>query len=155
MTFSEIKNRAILAIPTLVRGVNFVATMNVFIDSIQSQFWDFSNTIRVGLFKNGQVLNLEKSLNDRFDPVLRRIYVDDDTDAGIVPCVLFNVVEVNPSTVVCNRGENSELWVVYNLSDVANVDFVICSPVEIADVQIRDLINRVPIGQRKYKINLI
>jgi hypothetical protein len=155
MTLSEIKNRAIASIPILIRGVRFTAVMGVFMDSIQSSFWDFSGSVRVDLRKNGQVLNLEQSLNDRFDPVLRRIYIDDSTNAGIMPAILYNAVELNPSLVLYNWGENGHAQAIYNLSERVSADFIIYSPVAMADFRIRDLIRKIPIGQRRYQIVLI
>jgi hypothetical protein len=155
MTLSEIKNRAIASIPILVRGANFTTLMGVFIDAIQSPFWDFSSVVRVDLRKNGQVLNLEQSLNDRFDPILRRIYIDDSISAGIVPAVLYNLTEANPSLVLYSQGESGIYQAIYNFPERISADFVIYSPVAMADFRIRDLVQKIPVGQRKYKIVLI
>ena len=65
-----------------------VAWLSVIIQSVQSihtRFLSFVQSTRYNLSHNGQVCYLTAALNDLFDPVLRRIRIEDAGGNEIVP----------------------------------------------------------------------
>jgi hypothetical protein len=80
-------------------------------------FADFVATSRTELSYNGQTLMLEKALNDRFDPVFRRIKII-NSDTELSPVYLNFVAELQPPVPVYFVAENEaplylDKWVNY------------------------------------------
>lgn len=65
---------------------------------LYDQFVVFRGIIRDEISRNGQEISLEKILNDRYDPTLKRIYIDDYQ--ATTPVAIWLISELQPITAL-------------------------------------------------------
>lgn len=117
------------AVPSFIRGAKLLSYLKALLAPLNTLIVLFntyvSNSRYLANF-TGQEVYLEHLLNDRFDPVQRRIYIDDGV-AAILPPFVFNKVEQRP-VYVYNKVENQPLYI-YNKTEygVGN-DFIVYVP---------------------------
>jgi hypothetical protein len=148
-------------IPSEMRNLKNEAWVKSLLQPIQTvvtSFSTYSNALRYDLSINGQVMYLEKALNDKYDPIQRRIYIDDPLGTSIVQPVIFNKSEKQPSLVVWNKSENqTNNSAIYNKNSIIATDFVVFIPVilNIASINIgvKNIVNRYKIAGKKYLLN--
>jgi hypothetical protein len=91
----------------------------------------FVSKIRNKLRFDGRVIYLEHALNDAFDPIQRRIHIDDSTVSNTTPSVLFRKTEGQPSIVLYRKNEAQSSVVLYRNSEISTLDFTVFVPASI------------------------
>jgi hypothetical protein len=121
---------------SVLRGGKMAAWLRIIVYPIQfisDKFDAFALDKREELRYNGQVIYLEKLLNDRFDNNLRRITITDPT-ASVVPLPVVFRIEDDAwfnSVVINNWGQSlaSDTFLIFNYADVqTQFDFVVNVP---------------------------
>lgn len=88
-------------LPTSLRRpklINWLWALLVPLRWLGDRLIEFRDLIRDEISRNGQEISLEKILNDRFDTVQRRIYIDDEQVT--VPQALWLIVEAQQEPFV-------------------------------------------------------
>jgi len=86
-------------IPTPLRHSNYMIWLWVLLTPLRwlgNLLISIRDAIREEISRNGQEISLEKTLNDRFDPILRRIYIDDDQVTDPQALWLIDEAQTNP-----------------------------------------------------------
>lgn len=98
------------------------------LNTVLTDFYSFYEAKKYELTFNGEVIYLEHLLNDQFDDVLRRIYID---DAEQTPSIYwFNVSEDNEETFLFNNSETSdELYLFNSATFFTDYDFIVFVPI--------------------------
>lgn len=124
---------AVLLLPTALRKVRIVSYLRALLVPVDSLYYLWKNFRVDNIYKvthTGQVCSLRKSLNDRFDPELRRIYIGDG--------------QQNPTTYMHTEAEYQELHInteaeadtvwLYMESETADsgLDFIVYVPFGVA-----------------------
>ncbi|WP_299713676.1 hypothetical protein [uncultured Tenacibaculum sp.] len=146
-------NRQIsLLLPTFKRKTKIVNYLKSLIKPLVELYQTFQKFRSETLYKinhNGQVVYLQKVLNDRFDKTLRRIYISDG---------LFN----NP-TYIYPYEDQKDIYLntqyIFNQTELEfkDVDFVVVLPSDITvsdeeNIRMRSLINYYKLASKTYKI---
>lgn len=151
-----------LLIPEKIRKPKHLAWLDSLLRPLQTlnaEFVAWAGVQRDVLAYNGQVLYLERILNNEFDPDDRSIYID-DPDVYIEDNFVHNKVEPIPTLFIYNKAEVQPILPIYNLSEVAeNVDFVVFIPTGIntdADkTAMSAIINRYRAAGKRFKFEVI
>ena len=129
-------------IPTALRKPSVAAIAQILLKPINSIYYKWHNWRKENIYKlehTGQVCSLRGSLNDVFDPTLRRIYIGDG--------------QMNPTTYVYTEAELQDLYTntetevdtetmyVYTESETADtgLDFIVYVPASIVNAQLPGL----------------
>lgn len=146
-------------IPLQVRGAKFVAWLGSMLAPLQSlnaTFKAWGDGQRYNLQFTGQVVYLERILNDLFDNSLRRIYIADPAGQYAVTTFLWNRIEAQATTYFYNKAEAATAPTVRNRSEVfvALTDFVVKIPaslnVTLTKNQMKKIINRYRQAGKQY-----
>jgi hypothetical protein len=145
-------------IPAQIRGVKNVDWIGALLAPIQSLnvlFNEYVLGTRYDLSFNGQVVYLEHVLNDMFDDVSRRIYIDDPSGQQVYTPYVFNRVEQQPPLIVTNKSEALPTPFLYNTPElVVSTDFVVNVPTSVLNAtvqnQMKALINKYRIAGKRY-----
>lgn len=155
----EYTKLGILYLPTFLRRLNNLAFVQAFIRPIDSLYYLWSNWRTENIYKlehTGQVCSLRGSLNDKFDPLYRRIYITDGQEHD----VFYIFTEAEQQDVwMHTEAENDVIWL-YTEAETADsgLDFIVYVPQEIFNSQIEGLHAHIKIykqGGRRYKIMII
>ena len=79
------------------KHINWLWALLAPLRRLGNQLIAFREAIREEISRNGQEINLEKILNDRFDPLLRRIYIEDEQVTTPETVWLINENQVDPT----------------------------------------------------------
>ena len=115
---------------------------------------------RYELTFNGQICYLEHILNDKYDPILRRITITDPPQLLITPLSIFNIADEKPSILLYNLGDirpNSTANS-YSIADfTTQVDFILNIPNDLVTQQnaIKKTCDAYKEASKYYTINLI
>ncbi len=145
MIFDEL----IKDLPSVLRVVEewraWLRVMAAPMQLVENDIGSYKNKIRYELQFNGQVVYLEHRLNDAFDAVQRRIYIDDPLPTNIQPNIVTNRAERQPTIVIRNRGEASPTVTFYNISELqTRWDFVVFVPSSVYaayQINLRSIVN--------------
>ncbi|MGQ0737673.1 MAG: hypothetical protein ACT4OJ_01310 [Bacteroidota bacterium] len=112
--------------PKLLSWVKAVAGLS---NDLYNRFMAYRNIIKYRLLITPQVCYMEKALNDNYDIVQRRIYIDDGPE--FLPVAFFRAIENKPVPVF-RKSEDKEL-VLYRRAETAQfgVDFIIHIPSDV------------------------
>jgi hypothetical protein len=119
-------------LPSKWRDVHSIEFLKVIIKPINELYYKWYNWRIDNVYKlehTSQVCSLEGSLNDKFDPVERRIYIGD----GLVYDTLYIFTEAEEQTVwMHTEAENEILWL-RTESETADtgLDFIVYVPQEL------------------------
>ncbi len=98
--------------------------------SINLDFLKLRSNIHYRLLFNGQVIYLNHYLNDVYDPIKRRIYIDD------VSNIDYNYVYNNPEQLqdlyLSNTAEDTPLYLLNYLEYIKKVHFIINIPTDVS-----------------------
>lgn len=150
---------AVLNLPIGLRKPGIAALVQVALKPIDSLHYTWKQWRGDNLYKiehTGQICYLRKSLNDKFDVSLRRIYIGD----GQLNETLYIFTEAEPVNVwMDNESEPETLWM-YNEAETADtgLDFIVYVPVEVYNTHIHGLrahINYYKPGGKRYAIMII
>lgn len=114
----------------LPKILDFIYSMMKPLKSINNDFQAFRNHVNYKLLFNGQVIYLERYLNDVYDPINRRIFI---TDAIRKPInYVYNKLEDKPKIYVYNESELHTPIFLYNKSESdGSITFWVNIPEEI------------------------
>lgn len=122
---------------------------------LHETFDDFYAQIKYELEFNGQVCNLERLMNETFDPINNGIYI---TDAVFIEQVfIFNDAENNEETYLFNNSEGGAPTYLFNQSEINPYDFIVNVPSTVAfnEVEMKYLLNKYKHAAKRYKIEII
>lgn len=101
----------------------------------------------------GQVIYLERILNDLYDPTFRRIYI---TDAAVVlPPYVYALSDAEPPLYIYDASDMEDPFYIYTLDEYyTNPEFIVHVPVarNIFQNQIKRIINKYKLAAAKYAI---
>ena len=118
-------------IPSFLRGSTFLSLIYSLIKALKDVnllLYAITQRITYVLQFNGQIIYLEKYLNDVYDPVDMRIYIQNTSNSS--PTYLFNRAELNDETYLFNRSEAETEPYLYNRDEASGIDYVIFVPTE-------------------------
>lgn len=156
--FLNFKEAFSYLIPGRIRSTKFKDWIGALLAPLQSLNLDFSqyvSTTRYDLSFNGQVVYLEHVLNDQFDAIDRRVYIDDPAGQQVFTPYVFNRVEQQPPLVIRNKSEALATPFLYNSPElIVTNDFVVHVPVSVfnstVEMQMKALINKYRIAGKRY-----
>jgi hypothetical protein len=117
------------ALPPFIRGAKLLAYLRALLAPLTSLGTLFNEHVSASRYLanfTGQEVYLEHLLNDNFDPVQRRIYIDDGVPA-ILPPFVFNKIEQRP-VYVYNKAENKPLYIFNKTEYGVGNDFIVFVP---------------------------
>lgn len=148
-----------ITLPPFLRGDNTLALISSMIKPLvdtQTKFYEYFEEKKYELTFNGQVIYLEHLLNDKFDNVLRRIYIG---DASQTPNVfLFNHSEHNEPLYLYNNSQNINTTYLFNASEeTPGVDFIVYIPIGFVynENLFKKYLNKFKTAGKRYKIQEI
>lgn len=137
------------------RHLAWIKSMLAPLQSLNARLVDLVEGFRYRMLHTGQVVYLEHYLNDLFDPVLQRIYIDDDTPT--LPVHLFNKADGLDLTLYNNADGEPPLYI-FNAADFdSQFDFVVMVPAAILltpifQDQVRAAVGRYKQAGKRFKI---
>jgi len=138
-------------------NLNWYETLLCGINYSQDRFNAFKDQSLIELSYNGQTIYLEKMLNDRFDPIQRRIVIQHEDDNGVfwyledegqAAKYLYAESETGGTLAyLYNEGENSS-----GLPD--GIDFRVKAPLSLSSLEVRmkSEINKYKLAGKQYEI---
>lgn len=96
----------------LGRFLDFIYSLVKPLKTTNIAFQAFRNQINYKLQFNGQVIYLERYLNDVYDPISRRIFISDAVRKPIH--YLYNKLESKPNTYLYNNSEGHAPFYLFN-----------------------------------------
>lgn len=128
------------------------------LSSLNITFMTNVNDVRYRLYLTGQVIYLEHYLNDLFDPISRRIYIDDGN--ATPPLFLFNKADNVDGLTIYNKSEmQPPVYLGNRAEQEGEVDFIIYIPFDFAtsdtilETKIRTATNRYKPAGRRYSVS--
>jgi hypothetical protein len=125
------------SLPTRKREITHIEWLASLFSGIQfvyNSFLTFRDKTLLELSYNSQTLILEKALNDKHDPTLKRIYIDNIFDNKTQEYI-FTKSEDLP-LYIFTRAEGETPPYLYNRSEfVSDFDFVIYVPADLTNLQ--------------------
>lgn len=100
----------------------------------------------------GQVIYLEKLLNDTFNNGGTEIFIE---DGGKIAPFIFNTEENEPDLFIYNTEENEPDFFIYNTEEYpGNIDFIVKVPTALVfdDNHMKSLINKYKLAGKNYTI---
>lgn len=167
MNYNNIDFRALaskLSPPKLrkERLIDWVVALLKPLEEVNFLFKNFRKQAIYKVVHNGQVVYLEKVLNDRYDNSLRRIYIADAFEYD--PTWVYPENENLPVYVNPEAGEAVYIYDDSILQE-SNVDFIVFVPLDLQPstpttlnnflIQMRSLINYYKLASRRYSIQWI
>ena len=113
----------------------------------------YDNTIRYRMSHTSQVWSIEKVLNDDFDPILRRIYIDDAGGSVIIP--LNPDLDLVPVVLNDDALPPSHVLQADSGYDGGQFDFVVVLPYQFSDgdfYKVKSLVNFYKLAGKRYDI---
>lgn len=153
----DFRKLAVLLTPIFWRKAGFIAFVHSFIEPTKVLNDEFKNFRKKSIYKivhNGQVMLLEKVLNDTFDNEQRRIYITDSL--SVDPLYIYTAPEDRPVYL------GSEYLYRFSEFTDGGIDFYVIFPLEMKPViafdllnfenRIKALINYYKLASKRYKI---
>lgn len=110
--------------------LDYLASAAKAIKDVNINFVALRDAVLLKLSFTGQTIYLEKLLNDNYDPVLRRIYIDNTNIQNYI--YWRNVIESAPPFYLFNDSEVSAPVYLSNYSEVeASIHFIVNIPVAV------------------------
>lgn len=146
----------VLLLPIDLRKIKTIKYLQALVEPIRylyQQFLDFRLSMIYENQINGQVINLERVLNDTFDPIERRIYI---TDGDYFEPPVFYEEWKNKPVIFYAEGDsrNPIYYSVDNADNVVSVNFYVHVPnaVFTEKTRIRALVNKYKAFGRLFEI---
>jgi hypothetical protein len=105
---------------------------------------------------NGQIIYLEHFLNDQYDPVYRRIYIEDV--ANLEPIYLYNNAEERTPVYLHNKEEGADpVYMINRREYILEFEYIVKVPNDLVfnEIEMRSKINRYNIAGKRYIIEVI
>ena len=137
------------------RTLTWLVSMLKPLATLHQLFLAYKGNYEKQLYFNGQVINLEKLLNDTFNSGLPGIYIIDG--ASLAQVYIYNKAEALPPVYLYNASEADAALYIYNSAEsLATYDFIVKVPsyiYAIIDIaQMQALINFYKIAPKTYII---
>jgi hypothetical protein len=132
--------------------VAWVKALTAPIDVLYKNFETYQDSITEKLSHNSQVCYLERILNTKFDPDLRRIYIKDGTQFGKL--YIYTEPELKPKYLY-NASENKPLYVRKTEEYKGGADFIVVFPAALSGTNkfaIRALVDYYKLASKRYFI---
>ncbi|WP_281233515.1 hypothetical protein [Flavobacterium gelatinilyticum] len=141
---------------TMIRKPLISAFAQILLKPVNSLYYKWYNWRQDNIYKlehTGQVCSLEGSLNDKFDPLERRIYITDGQ--FFRPFYIYTEGENKPQYLY-TEGENNPIYL-RTESETADtgLDFIVYVPEALINTQIHELrahVNFYKAGGKRYEI---
>lgn len=144
-------------LPHFLRKPNVILFLNSCLDVLQGlndEMVVFAEAIDTKVRQTSQVIYLEKLLNDRFDPTLKRIFIQNTSEVNFL--YIRNNVEGQPQTVFLSNNSEGAGPVYYeNNSEIAALDdYIINVPASasIDEDELRSQVNVYNLAGKKYDV---
>ena len=120
---------------------------------INNDFYGYVQLKFEELKYNGQLINLQKRLNDLFDPSGRGIFIVNSTTISLT--WIYRYTEHSP-VYIFRHSEDSTLFIKRHGESVESSDFIINVPSNItySDPFFNSIVNRYKLSDKNYTINL-
>lgn len=146
-------------LPPVLRGEKLQAIVKALIKPLQTlndEFVIYINDTFYLISFTGQVIYLEKVLNDLYDSSLRRIYIQNGTLLGLPPYI-YNVVENRERYIYRKNETNPNQLYLRNIQEyTSSNDFIVFVPSGIntpqLETQIKAIVNRYKLAGKRYSI---
>lgn len=139
-----------------IRRVQFLLALYEPIRESYGQFMDFMTRILYEAKINGQVIKLERVLNDKFDPFDRRIYI---SDGDYYDAPTFFEEWKNEPVIFYAEGDtrNPVFWSTDALNNRVSVNFYVNVPADVYfdAAMMRALVTKYKIFGRTFEIRII
>ncbi|QHB38506.1 hypothetical protein lotta81_gp048 [Flavobacterium phage vB_FspM_lotta8-1] len=162
MNYSKVFNidfqkLSLLLTPIFWRKLAFVSYVYCFIEPLNVLHNEFKIFRKKSIYKivhNGQVMLLEKVLNDAYDPEERRIYITDSIIND--PLHIYTEIEARPVYL------DTQYLYTFEVFNETEIDFYVVFPIELKPISpfdllnfeniIKALINYYKLASKRYKI---
>ncbi|MBO2009159.1 hypothetical protein [Hymenobacter negativus] len=133
-----------LLLPALLRKPKlraWLAALLAPLRQLYATFLLYAEATRIELAYNSQTIVLEGALNDQFDPLLRRIRID-NSDTELIPLYLNFVSELQPDVYLLFAAESPPWTYCYGYVEFSTqTDFTVRVPVLLRNPQRTDQLN--------------
>lgn len=151
-----------LLLPSLLRKPKLRAWLLALLAPLRQLYTTFllyAEATRIELSYNSQTIVLEGALNDQFDPLLRRIRID-NSDTELVPFYVNFVSEQQPEKPVLFAAEAPPWLYCYSYAEFSTqTDFTVRVPVQLRNPQRTDQLNarirRFKLATRHYSLRFV
>ena len=148
-----------LLLPTLLRKPRLLAWLAALLAPVRQGYLTFllyAEAARIELAYNSQTIVLESTLNNQFDPDLRRITID-NSDTELQPLYYNLRSEQQPDKYLGFAAEGPPWVYAYYYAEFATqIDFTVCVPVVLRTAQRTDQLNarirRFKLAMRHYQL---
>lgn len=146
-------------LPNDLRKVRIVRYLIALVNTVKELHYDFLQFYDDTLYEikiNGQTIKLERVLNDKFDPIQRRIYISDGDyyhppifyeEYKNLPVIFFNE----------NNEDNPIFYSINSIDNLVSFNFFVNIPADVWHdrTRVRALVNKYKIFGRTFDILLI
>jgi hypothetical protein len=136
----DFKRFGIILLPTFLRKQVIVGYVHALLTPIDNLYYKWTNFRNDNIYKlehTGQVCSLRGSLNDKFDPVERRIYI---TDGNRYETTYIYTEGEAQDVFVSNESEVPTIWLRTEAETAdTGLDFIVWVPESIFNTQIYGL----------------
>jgi hypothetical protein len=157
----DFRRLATLLTPTFLRKVKFIDWLETLLKPLEEVNFSFKQFRKDSIYKvthNGQVVYLQKVLNDSFDNEFRRIKIKDSFEND--PTWIYPQANENPTYIY---DQNSPTFLYDNsIFNNIEVDFVLSIPSglkpfneydqRILEIQIKSIVNYYKLASKRFKI---
>ena len=155
----NIKRLALLTLPTWLRRPLTAALIYSGVAPVSRLLGElrlFRKETTYRLTHNGQVCKLRAVLNDEFDPLLRRIKIEDGDSSESIEASTIWMREEGKWVMLPRRGEGVALIHREGFSGTSGYDFWVTVPAELRDTErearMRALVNMYKLACKRYTI---
>lgn len=154
----DMKRLAVLLLPTALRQPRLTALAQVFVaplSGLHRRLTDYRDAKDYRLRHNGQVCHLRAVLNDRFDPVLRRIRIDEEETSDVT--LRLYLRSESRFTRIKSRGDAGQV-VLYRrgFGGTGGLDFWVQLPTAlqgtVSEAELRAVTNQYKLASKRYGI---
>lgn len=121
---------AVQLLPTFRQLPNFIAVVKMLVTPvarIYNSWYAYRSEAVYKMEHTGQVCYLRKSLNDKFDPIQRRIYIGEGVDYSDV--IIYTEGENMPGLWIGTQSENQyQVWLRTDSEMDSDLDFIVWVP---------------------------
>lgn len=151
---------AIQLLPTFRQLPGFIAVAQMLVKPLVTIYTNWYNFRLESIYKmehTGQVCYLRKSLNDKFDPIERRIYIGEGVEFSDV--VIYTEAEDMPGLWIGTEAENQyQVWLRSEPEMDSDLDFIVWVPATVYTYNLHAVKTHVEFyrqGGRRYAIFII
>lgn len=156
----NMKRLALLVLPTWLRRPLISALIYAGVTPLARLVQDlrkYRNNTRYRLRHNGQVCKLRGVLNDEFDPVHRRITIEDRCSSAMIEASIIYCRNVGRWVMLPRRGSGGIVIHREGFSGTSGYDFWVNVPDELrtagTERRMRAIVNNYKLASKRYAIN--